>query len=401
MVLINTLKTTVTKLPILCGIAALMTLGINSSAMAAILYDLTSIGEVSANGLNDAGQVVGQFYTTDKGNRAFVWSKSSGITDIGTLPGGSSSVANDINDVGQVVGRSSSSNGDRAFVWSKSSGMTDLGTLGGSSVANAINNAGQVVGSSNLGLTEDSPPPTSRAFLWNKSTGMTNLGTLSGNDEYDYSAALDINDSGQVVGYSANSAFSWTSNNGMTRLNTVFGNRNSSVAIAINNVGDIAGSTYDYTGPYFSNAFVLNSNGDVIDLGSTIPAPGTDENFYTGIAAYDINDAGQVIGNGFNYRFTYGPFIWTSTTGVRDLNTLIDPSLGWSLSAVKAINNKGQIVVQGRNEDGYAGAFLLTPRSAEPVPEPLTIGATLLAGAGLTSLRYRQRQLHRSAKVAK
>jgi hypothetical protein len=43
----------------------------------------------------------------------------------------------------------------------------------------------------------------------------------------------------------------------------------------------------------------------------------------------------------------------------------------------------------------------MTPRSAEPVPEPLTIGATLLAGAGLTSLRYRQRQLHRLAKVAK
>ncbi|MBE9036723.1 DUF3466 family protein [aff. Roholtiella sp. LEGE 12411] len=412
MVLINTLKTTVTKLPILCGIAALMTLGINPSAMAAILYDLTEVGKGSAYGINDAGQVVGQFYT-GKENHAFVWSKSSGITDLGTLSGGSSSVANDINDMGQVVGQSGSSKGDRAFVWSKSSGMTNLGTLGGSSVATGINNAGQVVGSSNLGLTDDSPPPTSRAFLWSKSTGLTNLGTLGSYGEYNYSQALDINDAGQVVGITSASdtatndagiasAFVWTSSGGMTSLNTILGDKGSSAASAINNVGDIAGSIYDYTGPFISSAFVLKSNGDdVIDLGSTIPVPGTDVNLYTGIAANDINDAGQVIGNGFFYRYTDGPFLWTSTTGVRNLNTLIDPSLGWSLSTVEAINNKGQIVGTGTNQDGYGAAFLLTPRSAEPVPEPLTIGATLLAGAGLTSLRYRQRQLHCSAKGAK
>jgi probable HAF family extracellular repeat protein len=412
MVPMNTLRTTVTKLPILCGIAALMTLGINPSAMAAILYDLTEVGKGEPYGINDAGQVVGQSYPAypDKGNRAFVWSKSSGMTDLGTLPGGSSSVAYDINDAGQVVGKSGSSKGDRAFVWSKSSGMTDLGTLGGSSVATGINNAGQVVGSSNLGLTDDSPPPTSRAFLWSKSTGMTNLGTLGGGDFGNYSGASDINDAGQVVGSTSTNdtgledAFVWTSSGGMTSLDTIFGstdNSASSAASAINNVGDIAGSIYDPTGAYISSATVWSNNDDVIDLGSTIPVPGTDVNFYTGIAASDINDAGQVIGNGFFYRYTDGPFVWTSSTGVRNLNTLIDPSLGWSLSTVGAINNKGQIVGIGTNQDGYGAAFLLTPRSAEPVPEPLTIGATLLAGAGLTSLRYRQRQLHRLAKVAK
>lgn len=403
MVLINTLKTAVTKLPILCGISALMTLGINPSAMAAILYDLTDVGQGGARGLNDAGQVVG-FFSPDNANHAFVWSKDSGMTDLGTLPGGSYSIANDINDVGQVVGRSGSTKGERAFLWSKSSGMTNLGTLGGSSAATAINNAGQVVGSSNLGLTDDSPPPTSRAFLWSQSTGMTNLGTLSGEDLGNYSFGSDINDAGQVVGtttanYSGfENAFVWTSSGGMTLISRSKDDGGSSAAIAINNVGDIAGSIYDYTGPYISSAVVW-SDGDEIDLGSTIPVPGTDENFYTGIAAYDINDAGQVVGNGFFYRYTDGPFVWTSDTGVRDLNTLIDPSLGWRLSVVGAINNKGQIVGTGTNKDGDARAFLLTPRSAEPVPEPLTIGATLLAGAGLTSLRYRQ--LHRSTKVAK
>src|SRR5262245_54029620 len=88
----------------------------------------------------------------------FFWS-SFGLTqpltvrDLGTLPGFSTSVANDINESGQVVGTAGKLNNPasyHAFVYS-SGVITDLGTLGGSlSSASGINNNGQVVGSSSL-----------------------------------------------------------------------------------------------------------------------------------------------------------------------------------------------------------------------------------------------------------
>ena len=58
-----------------------------------------------------------------------------------------------------------------------------------------------------------------------------------------------------------------------------------------------------------------------------------------------------------------------------DLNSLIDPSSGWTLWSVNAINNRGQIIGEGN-----LGAFLLTPVS---VPEPSTLA---LLGVGAVSL---------------
>ena len=61
---------------------------------------------------------------------AFLWSSTAGMQDLGSL--GGSSYANGINDAGQVVGYYVTSWGTyRAFLWTASGGMQDLGTLGG------------------------------------------------------------------------------------------------------------------------------------------------------------------------------------------------------------------------------------------------------------------------------
>ncbi len=77
------------------------------------------------------------------------------LTVLPDLPGGADqSLAFGVNDAGQVVGYSSASTGNRAFLWSASTGMQNLGDLpGGSDVSQAagVNNAGQVVGVSAAG----------------------------------------------------------------------------------------------------------------------------------------------------------------------------------------------------------------------------------------------------------
>jgi probable HAF family extracellular repeat protein len=371
-------ETKVKNIALLLSTTAVMSLGINASAMAAVMYDLTDLGYLFQpftfpTDINDNGEVVGS--SGDSMSRPFLWNRNTGIIDLGTLSDMDNFAgASGINNAGQVVG----SSGNRAFLWNPNTGMTDFSNLSGrlTSSANAINNAGQIVASSN-----------NQAFLWNPSTGTTDLGTLPGQNS---SFASDINDNGEVVGYSGDRAFLWNENTGIRDLGTLPGN-NSSAASAINNRGQVVGGSSNNNDFMSSRAFLWSETTGMINLG-TLPSPDPDNPEYVASYAADINDAGQVVGYSSSL-FPRRAFLWSESTGMLDLTNLIDPELGWWLDEATGINNQGQIIGYSRFGSFEYRGFLLTPKSSQPVPEPMTIGGSILAGATLLYLRRRQRCL--------
>ena len=95
--------------------------------------NLGSLGGVANNfpfAINNRGDVVGMSDVTgDTTSHAFLWTKEKGMQDLGTLPGGTASVALGMNNKGQVVGGSADANGNgSAFLW-EDGVMTDLNTL--------------------------------------------------------------------------------------------------------------------------------------------------------------------------------------------------------------------------------------------------------------------------------
>ena len=68
-------------------------------------------------------------HLADEARHAFLWTKRTGMHDLGTLSGDVASVSISINDAGSVVGASLDANfNPRAFLWEKGL-MTDLNTL--------------------------------------------------------------------------------------------------------------------------------------------------------------------------------------------------------------------------------------------------------------------------------
>ena len=73
------------------------------------------------------------------------------MQELGFLPGGNLSRAMDINDLGQVVGTSTSAAGEHAFIWKKQTGIADLNSADSANLgfvfieAHAINARGQII----------------------------------------------------------------------------------------------------------------------------------------------------------------------------------------------------------------------------------------------------------------
>lgn len=159
---------------------------------------LQGLGGLSsaANAVNDAGLVAGVSQielacgTTCSSsalkrapNHAAVW-KDGRVLDLGTL-GGAASQAFGLNELGQIVGQAQSKDGVNHAVRWVDGQIQDLG-LGR---ANKINEMGQIVGVSG----------SKHAMLWQDGAAI-DLDALVNDPDWTLSRAMDINDSGTIVG---------------------------------------------------------------------------------------------------------------------------------------------------------------------------------------------------------
>jgi len=298
------------------------------------------------------------------------------VTNLGTL-GGTSSLANSINDEGWVAGQANLQGNQtaHAVLWQRNAEIEDLGTLGGpnSGVYFPVkDDIGLIVGVADTSnpdpLQEDfcsfasdgySGNYLCLGFAWQGGT-MTPLPTLGGNNSY----ATAANNWGQVVGLAENSthdlgcippqvfdweAVIWGPKPGEINELPPFSGDAVAGALAVNDRGQVVGGS-GICGPVSSAVSlhaVLWRDGSVSDLGNL---GGVMNNVASG-----INNRGEVIGlSDLAGDATFHTFLWTEDKGMQDLGTLP----GDILSSPQGINYQGEVVGTSCDASGNCRAFL-------------------------------------------
>lgn len=354
-----------------------------SSAASAATYSVTDLGALpnssytTIGGLNESGVVVGtgegsNLYGT---NRALVWTPAHELSDFTALISGATGArGTDINDAGTITGTAYGTAAGTAFTLSATGQLKFLTSpQGRSGTPSAINNRGEVVGQT------DGSSGT-RAAYWDANGTFRDLGTDLGG----FSAAYDINDNGDIVGLRGTNYKGFVRLADSTIIDIVAPGKDYTSVMAINNSGMVVGSgTSFFLG--IAEAFVWTAQSGLTTI--SLANGGAQQ-------AYDVNDAGVVVGSGYTSAGSVA-FSWSASTGGVNLNDLIDPSSGWQLQSAQAINEAGQIAGFGMFE-GSRRAFLLTPSTAASVPEPAS-WALMLVGFGCVGGAMRRREKVRAA----
>ena len=290
---------------------------------ATFLFTSLAHGMSFARGINDAGLVVG-----DHGgnNVATVWTEAGGFRTIGRLDGGTGccSVLMGVNASGDAVGFSHTDEPPHVatMLWSEATNARVNLQVPRRAYGQSINDAGHVVGTSlELGSTYAAfyRPMGGSAVELRLPAGAAGAG------------ALDINGGGAIAGVSdpdrvTGHALLWPQwDAAPIDLGTLGGV--ASFAWELNDAGDIVGWSQTTGGE--RHAFLWTSSSGMIDL-NTWPnsCAGPSE-------ALGINQAGIIVGK-CNGR----PVLWTATEGMRELPL---PS-GVTTGEAQAVNRNNTIV---------------------------------------------------------
>ena len=285
----------------------------------------------SAIAINNQGEVVGSFLVSTH-EHAYLWNQEFGTLDLGRI--GDYGRAWGVNDYSQVVGEA----GNYPFMW-RDGVMQLLPTPDNShGLARNINNQGQIVG---WRQTPNGPI----AGFWDSDLSYQDLGFL----ERNFSLAHGINNQGQVVGqgavfcknpmFGSSRALLWEK--GQLRNLDVPENALASIAYAINDAGQIAGTAY------FGSTCGLVTNSQyraaLWEKGKWYLLP--ELKGYPGSMATSINNAGAMVGTLFDQvGLTVGGFLWKDGSMYNVVDLLIDPlPPRWQLVGASQINDAGWI----------------------------------------------------------
>jgi probable HAF family extracellular repeat protein len=336
------------------------------SAEAQINYAITDLGvNLTPLAISANGKVTGDArFNSSSVDHTFLYDGSLHDLDpVGTV----TNYGNSVNSSGQVTGVFTQVG--LAQVLFYDGAMHHLGTLGGTvGVGTSINENGVITGYASL--AGDS---VTHAFIYDGT--FHDIGTLFPSDTR--STSVFITNSRTVFGTSVGPA-------GILHGFRYDGTMHDLGVLRMDDVGITAANSNGYfvgDTTFVGHAYLFD--GTPHDLG-LLPGPG-----FVASDAHDINTAGAVVGTRMSvFLFQPGgvnfndrrPFLYTSAAGKVDLNTRIDPSLGWTLLEAEAINDAGQIAGYGYF-NGNFHAYVLTP-----IPEP---GGIALAAIGSACLVFR------------
>jgi uncharacterized membrane protein len=332
--------------------------------VSAAAYAITDLGPLHPLSVNESGQMSG--FVTRAYESPAAWLNGSLIELQPAVTGG---YACAINNTGTIAGWLAS---DGAVTWN-CAGQATLLPAGPSAYAPeavGLNDQGLIVGHSYQGYRGG----LLHACCWNNGV-YTDLGVPSGNQ----SAAVAVNRSGTIVvngWYSTIHAYLYR-NGSFTPLLTDVPGLSECQARAINDAGAVLAWGRVANGPLSACLWqdgVTTWLPDV--LGKAVSDP---------IA---LNNYGVVVGYGYNNADadSVQACVWDHGQ-VTYLDDLVGNPAGWQFNYADDINDAGQIVGEGMLDGVYHG-FLLTP-----VPEPSSLA--LLGVGALCAWSFIRRQ-HRS-----
>jgi len=258
--------------------------------------------------------------------------------EVAILPEGSSRLVRAINDAGEIVGGGRRGGRHRGLLL-RGGGRQDIDGLPGSdyTVALGINRTGQIVGTANTRTGM-------QGFRSQRTTGIVALPPLTGDSS---SMAFAINDSGQAVGFSSGPtgirAVVWTLDRDIQALPALSGSK-SSRGFAINDQGDAVGVADTPSGP----RAVFWGGGAVQNLG-TLSGHGASE-------ALSINNNGDIVGSSGDLAERRA-VLWALGADIKALGVLP----GGTSSRALGVNDRREVVGNSRTSAGVH-AFRWTDR---------------------------------------